>query len=73
MISVPTTAAMTVAENTAPLSMPASLSIRGFTARIYDMVRKVVSPANTSTFTECLAGSNPKIDKKLDIIDKLVY
>ena len=67
IVMVATTAAMTVAENTAPLSMPVALRMMGLTARMYDIVRNVVKPANISTFTECLVGSNPKIDKNFDI------
>jgi hypothetical protein len=41
--------AKAVAVKTAPAGMPSSrLNIPGFTARMYDMVRKVVIPARIS-------------------------
>ena len=53
-------AAKAVAVKTAPLSIEAADSISGFTAKIYDMVRKVVTPAIISVFTFITPGSNPK-------------
>ena len=51
MISVPMIEAMIVARKTAPHSIPDWLSTLGFTAIIYAMVKKVVSPAITSVET----------------------
>lgn len=48
MTSVPTTAEMMVARNTAPHSIPAWLRIDGLTAIMYAIVKKVVSPAMIS-------------------------
>jgi hypothetical protein len=59
--AVPTMAEMIVVVNTAPLSIPASARMLGFTARIYAIVRNVVIPARTSLFTVIVFGSNPKI------------
>ena len=60
--SVPVMEASAVAVNTAPAGMPSSrLNILGFTARMYDMVRKVVIPASISVRSVVTDGSNPKI------------
>lgn len=53
-------AAKAVAVNTAPRSIDAAERISGFTARIYDIVKKVVNPAMISVFTFITLGSNPK-------------
>ena len=53
-------AAKAVAVNTAPRSIDAAERISGFTARIYDIVKKVVTPAMISVFTFITLGSNPK-------------
>jgi hypothetical protein len=58
---VPTIAAKAVAVNTAPADIPSSWeNIAGLTARIYDIVRKVVIPANTSVRMVVCFGSKPK-------------
>ena len=58
--SVAKDAAKAVAVNTAPRSIDAAERISGFTARIYDIVKKVVTPAMISVFTFITLGSNPK-------------
>lgn len=52
--------AVAVAVNTAPLSMPVTPSMLGFTARMYDIVRNVVIPARISVLTcmECELNPN---------------
>ena len=55
-------AARAVAVNVAGVSIPSGARLEkmlGLTARMYDMVRKVVIPAMISVLTLCLAGSNP--------------
>ena len=58
---VPITAARAVAVNTEPVGIPGSAEkMPGLTAKIYDMVRKVVIPARISVLTELTFGSKPK-------------
>ena len=57
----PMIAAKAVAVNTAPAGMPGSrLNIPGLTAKMYDIVRKVVIPAKISVRTVVVFGSKPK-------------
>jgi hypothetical protein len=57
----PTIAAKAVAVNTAPAVIPSSrLNIPGLTAKMYDMVRKMVIPAKISVRTVVVFGSKPK-------------
>ena len=58
---VPITAARAVAVNTEPVGIPGSAEkMPGLTAKIYDIVRKVVIPARISVLTELTFGSKPK-------------
>lgn len=54
-------AARAVAVNTAPVGIPSSIAkIEGLTARIYDIVMKVVMPAKISVRRENFEESKPK-------------
>jgi hypothetical protein len=56
----PMIAAKAVEVNTAPPGIPSrALNIAGFTARMYDMVRNVVTPATISVLTVVCSGLNP--------------
>ena len=60
---VPTMAAKAVDVNTALVSMPCDARLEkmlGLTARIYAMVRNVVTPAIISVRMLCFLGSKPK-------------
>ncbi len=59
--SVPSALASAVAVNRAPLSIPAALNILGFTTRMYDIVRKVITPATISVRTVVLCCVNLNI------------
>ena len=69
---VPITAARAVAVNTEPVGIPGSAEkMPGLTAKIYDIVRKVVIPAKISVLTELTFGSKPKaFCMKLLIVNK---
>lgn len=56
----PIIAARAVEVKTAPPGISNLLNMSGLTARIYDMVRKMVIPAIISVRTLCEARSNPK-------------
>ena len=56
----PTIAARAVEVNTAPSGMFNSLKMLGLTARMYDMVRKIVIPAIISVRRLCCFESKPK-------------
>ena len=61
IINVPITAAMIVAVNTAPKSMPVPSveRIAGFTTVMYAIVKNVATPAMISVFTEVFAFDRP--------------
>ena len=77
MINVPTTAAIIVAVNTAPNSMPepSVLKIAGFTTVMYAIVKKVARPAITSLRTVVPAFFRPNRFSNMitPFVDKPIY
>ena len=57
---------ITVTVKTAPSFMPAAAKIAGFTAKIYAIIKNVVSPAITSVFTLCSFELNPNTLSRKD-------
>lgn len=71
MHNVPTKLAIAVAVNSAERSMPASLRILGLTISMYDIVRKVMIPANISVRTFVLFSFSLKSFSNMMNIDFL--
>ena len=73
MTKVPTIDASAVAVKAAPMGIPSRFpNMAGLTAKIYDIVKKVVIPATISTRTDVSFELNPNNFVNINIIIKSV-